>query len=63
MRKVFQGGYMIPAMKHAVAEQSKQPSWKNVRPPLVPLDQATADKVGAELRTIDFAMAGYPTGV
>jgi 4-hydroxy-tetrahydrodipicolinate synthase len=60
VRKVFQGGYMIPAMKHAVATFAKQPQWRTVRPPLVTLDKATSDKVDADLRSIGFSMPGYP---
>lgn len=60
VRKVFQGGYMIPAMKHAVALHSGQPQWQAVRPPLVKLNEETAQKLQAELEAIQFSMAGYP---
>lgn len=60
VRKVFQGGYMIPAMKHAVAAYTDAPSWRTVRPPLVALDPATASKVEADLQAIAFCMPGYP---
>ena len=60
VRKVFQGGYMIPAMKHAVATCAGDDQWRNVRPPLVKLDQATGNKVTADLEAISFEMPGYP---
>lgn len=60
VRKVFQGGYMIPAMKYAVAVFSGDASWCKVRPPLVELDQPAAEKVAAELQAIAFEMQGYP---
>lgn len=60
VRKVFQGGYMIPAMKHAVAAFAGDAHWRRVRPPLAELDQSMADKVIAELKAIAFDMPGYP---
>ena len=38
VRKVFQGGYMIRAMKHAVSTFAGYTEWRAVRPPLVELD-------------------------
>ncbi|NDZ15518.1 dihydrodipicolinate synthase family protein [Variovorax sp. WS11] len=63
VRNVFQGGYMIPAMKHAVARFSGDAQWRRVRPPLVELDEATGRKVEAELEAIAFDMPGYPRAV
>ena len=60
VRNVFQGGYMIPAMKHAVASYSGNAQWRNVRPPLVALDESTAAKVNKELKAIAFDMPSYP---
>lgn len=60
VRKVFQGGYMIPAMKHAVARCAGDAQWAAVRPPLVPLAPAQAAQVDAELAAIGFEMQGYP---
>lgn len=60
VRKVFQGGYMIPAMKHTVARFADHAQWKNVRPPLVQLDKTIGDKVDADLKAIAFDMPGYP---
>jgi 4-hydroxy-tetrahydrodipicolinate synthase len=62
VRKVFQGGYMIPAMKHALAAHSGDAQWRRVRPPLVELDAAVARTVSAELKAADFDMTGYPRG-
>jgi len=62
VRKVFQGPSMIPAMKHAVATCAGDAPWRTVRPPLVPLDDATRAAVDAQLQAIDFSMPGYPRG-
>jgi len=62
VRKVFQGGYMIPAMKHAVSVYSGAAGWRTVRPPSVALDTSNAAKVEAELERIGFDMPGYPDG-
>jgi 4-hydroxy-tetrahydrodipicolinate synthase len=61
IRQIFQAAPMIPAMKRVVAEFAKDPVWSAVRPPLVALDDATADTVLAALRQAGFTMAGYPT--
>lgn len=61
VRKVFQGGYMIPAMKHALAMYADQPQWRTVRPPLSGLDAQTAGRLERDLEAIEFAMPGYPT--
>jgi len=60
VRKVFQGGYMIPAMKHAVATYSANAQWRTVRPPLVELDEATAANFDEQLKAIAFDMPAYP---
>lgn len=60
VRKVFQGGYMIPAMKHAVSLFSGNAGWRNVRPPLVALDEATAQQLKSDLDAIGFDMPNYP---
>lgn len=61
VRKVFQGGYMIPAMKHAVSLYSGQSEWQTVRPPLVKLGAETTAKLKSDLQAIQFSMPGYPT--
>jgi 4-hydroxy-tetrahydrodipicolinate synthase len=60
VRKVFQGGYMIPAMKHALATCANDASWRTVRPPLAPLDGPAREAIDAQLQSIDFSMPGYP---
>lgn len=60
VRKVFQGGYMIPAMKHALATYANDAPWRMVRPPLAPLDSSTRDAIDAQLQAVDFSMPGYP---
>lgn len=60
VRAIFQGGYMIPAMKQALASFTEQPAWRTVRPPLVALDDAAQDKLQDDLRAVGFAMPGYP---
>jgi 4-hydroxy-tetrahydrodipicolinate synthase len=60
VRKAFQGGYMIPAMKHALATYANDAPWRMVRPPLAPLDSSTRDAIDAQLQAIDFSMPGYP---
>lgn len=60
IRNVFQGGYMIPAMKQAIASFTGEAQWRNVRPPLVALDEASVRKQEAQLSSIGFTMPGYP---
>ncbi|HSI56668.1 MAG TPA: dihydrodipicolinate synthase family protein [Ideonella sp.] len=60
VRKVFQGGYMIPAMKHAVASCAGDAQWRKVRPPLVELDEAAGAALVAELDALAFDLPGYP---
>jgi 4-hydroxy-tetrahydrodipicolinate synthase len=60
IRKVFQAAPMIPAMKQVLSGFAADPQWRAVRPPLVALDAATADKLGSELAAAGFDMPGYP---
>jgi len=60
IRAIFQSSSMIPAMKRVVAEFSNDAGWKNVRPPLTGLDDATAAALLGSLRGVGFAMPGYP---
>lgn len=62
IRGVFQGGYMIAAMKHAVAKYSGHAAWRNVRPPLVQLPADAAQQLEAALDAAKFEMSGYPQG-
>lgn len=61
VRQIFQSPQMIPAMKRVVAEFSKEPAWRVVRPPLRPLDDAQADKMMTALKDAGFSMPGYPS--
>lgn len=60
VRKVFQGPHMIAAMKHAISVHTQDGQWRAVRPPLVELDEATQEKIMADLAAIDFDMTDYP---
>lgn len=61
IRQIFQAAPMIPAMKRVLAEFSRDPSWKIVRPPLLALDDAGSQSVLAALREAQFSMPGYPS--
>ncbi len=60
IRNIFQATAMIPAMKRVVAEFSKQPSWRVVRPPLCALSDAAAGDLLRMLAEAGFDMPGYP---
>jgi 4-hydroxy-tetrahydrodipicolinate synthase len=51
---------MIPAMKRTVARFSGHPTWAVVRPPLVAVDDAIANKLRDDLDATAFAMPNYP---
>lgn len=59
IRKIFQGPNMIPAMKRTAAEFSGHGDWAVVRPPLVALDDASAQRLRGELQAAGFAMPGF----
>ena len=61
VRQIFQSVPMIPAMKRVVAEVSNHPEWRVVRPPLVPLDEATASTLLPALKKANFEMTAYPS--
>ncbi len=52
---------MIPAVKRAIAEIARCPSWAVVRPPLVPLEGREAAALIAELRAVG-ALPGSSSG-
>lgn len=60
VRQVFQAAPMIPAMKRVLAERLNDPVWCNVRPPLVALDDTTAQQVLAQLNAVGFGTPNYP---
>jgi 4-hydroxy-tetrahydrodipicolinate synthase len=49
---------MIPAMKAAVAHYSDSPTWRLVRPPLDPFDDAQSQKLITSLESAGFSMEG-----
>lgn len=54
VRKAFQAHPMIAAMKHAIAWQSGDESWKTMRPPLQELSQEQAGKLESDLSALSF---------
>jgi 4-hydroxy-tetrahydrodipicolinate synthase len=56
VRNLLQAHPMIPALKHVVAQQFNDPTWRHVRPPLVAADAAWADKLAADLGAAGFRM-------
>ena len=59
IRKIFQSPNMIPAMKRVAADFSGHRDWAIVRPPLTPLDDATASRLLHELQAAGFSMPGF----
>ena len=59
VRKIFQSPNMIPAMKRVAAEFSGHREWAVVRPPLVRLDDDTAERLVRELQAADFKMPAF----
>jgi len=60
IRTIFQAVPMIPAMKRVVAEFSRQPSWRMVRPPLCALSDDAASALLKTLADAGFDMPAYP---
>jgi 4-hydroxy-tetrahydrodipicolinate synthase len=58
-RAVFQKYSMIPAMKAAVAQYGKLPSFRTVRPPLMELSPQDEQALLASLQALGFAMPGF----
>lgn len=58
IRKVLQLRPMIPVMKHLIADQRRDPSWRNVRPPLLALPDVESDALVSELAALDFRLTG-----
>jgi len=59
LRKVIQAHQMISAMKRVAAEFSGQADWSTVRPPLVKMNEATAQTVLEQLKSIGFDMPNF----
>ncbi len=60
VRKVIQSHQMISLMKRIAAEFSGQADWSTVRPPLVKMNEATAQTVLTELKALGFDMPNFP---
>ena len=54
IRAAFQRYPLLPAMKKAIAAGLGDPSWAVLRPPLVALDDASYEKLAAELAGLGF---------
>jgi 4-hydroxy-tetrahydrodipicolinate synthase len=52
VRKILQLRPMIPVMKHLLADALREPAWRNVRPPLLPLPEVEAAALESELRAL-----------
>lgn len=59
VRKVIQAHQMISAMKRVAAEFSGQSEWSIVRPPLVKMNEVTAQTVLLELKALGFDMPNF----
>lgn len=58
VRGIFSGGLpLIPALKTALAEALGDPTWRNLRPPLVGLSQAQRDELMDALHRAGFTLA------
>jgi len=58
VRSAFQSFPMIPALKRAIAHHSGDPGWVTVRPPLVELSDAQAERLMQELDAAGHDMPG-----
>jgi 4-hydroxy-tetrahydrodipicolinate synthase len=56
VRKILQLRPMIPVMKHLLADALRDPDWRHVRPPLLPLPDAEAAALGSELRALGWSV-------
>jgi 4-hydroxy-tetrahydrodipicolinate synthase len=57
VRKILQLRPMIPAMKHLLADALREPEWRYVRPPLLPLPEVEATALGSELRGLGWSVS------
>jgi 4-hydroxy-tetrahydrodipicolinate synthase len=57
-RALLEKGPVIPSLKEIVAHWSGDPTWREVRPPLVELTRAQASALVAELERREFSMPG-----
>ncbi|MEM8952194.1 MAG: dihydrodipicolinate synthase family protein [Pseudomonadota bacterium] len=57
IRLILQRYALIPAMKQMIADAKGDPGWTRLRPPLMPLNEADAKALGADLQDLDFRLA------
>jgi 4-hydroxy-tetrahydrodipicolinate synthase len=57
VRKVLQLRPLIPVMKHLVADRLRDPAWRRVRPPFLPLPDVEAAALESELAALDWRLA------
>lgn len=57
VRMAIQAYPMIPSLKRMVEHFHESPGWRQTRPPMVDLDDARWEKLLADLKAVDFALA------
>lgn len=57
IRQILQRYALIPAMKQMLADAKGDPGWARLRPPLMPLSEADAKALAADLEAHDFKLA------
>lgn len=57
VRAILQRYALIPAMKQMLVDAKGDDGWTRLRPPLMPLDAASAKALAADLRALDFQLA------
>ena len=57
IRQILQRYALIPAMKQMIADAKDDPDWSRLRPPLMPLSDADAKGLAADLQALDFKLA------
>src|SRR6202043_3248239 len=60
LRKMLNAYPMVPALKRIVAHYHSDPDWAAVRPPMLPLGEAQAKALLAELARIGFSLGEPP---
>lgn len=58
IREVLQANPLIPALKHIVAQETGDPGWRRIRPPLMPLSDAAAQALTKNLADHSFVFGG-----
>jgi 4-hydroxy-tetrahydrodipicolinate synthase len=57
VRKILQLRPLIPVMKHLLADGLRDPSWRHVRPPFLPLPKVEAEAIESELSALNWRVA------